>query len=231
MTSIGASSPAQSVQSKGIDMPHHYAQLTCTESVKAAQRHYGTHLHNARRAASEGPGGKLSPREIDFIAVRDSFYMATVSDSDWPYVQHRGGDHGFLRVLDPKTLAFPDFRGNLQYLSVGNLSHNNRVSLILVDYPNRRRLKILGHARTIDAAEVGASAPALLGLLQADEAAGSAKKVERVMLIDVDAYDWNCAQHITPRFTEQEIEPRLHALQQRTVQLEAQLRALGIEPQ
>lgn len=212
-------------------MPHRYAKLTCTESVEAAQRHYGTHLHNIRRAASDGPGGELSPREIDFIAARDSFYMATVSESDWPYVQHRGGDRGFLRVLGPKTLAFPDFRGNLQYLSVGNLGHNNRVSLILVDYPNRRRLKILGHAQTIDAAEIGAGAPALLGLLQTGEAAVSAREVERVMLIDVEAYDWNCAQYITPRFTEREIETRLHVLQQRIAQLETQLRESGIEPQ
>lgn len=226
--------PRYAVQLRAIEMPHRYAQLTFTESVQAAQRQHGSHLQNARRTAADGPSEELGPQETDFIAARDSFYMATVSDNGWPYIQHRGGERGFLKVISPTTLAFPDFRGNMQYLSVGNLSHDNRVSLILVDYPNRRRLKLLGHARVIgidDIDTVAPGLPKLQALLQSGAAPGHTRKIERIMLINVVAHDWNCPQYITPRYTEEEFEPRLHALKQRIAWLEAQLRESGSESQ
>jgi hypothetical protein len=198
-------------------MPHRYAELTATEAVRAAQERYGTREHNARREARSGPNAALGPRETAFIAERDSFYMATVSETGWPYVQHRGGPAGFLEVIGPTTLAFADFRGNLQYVSVGNLAHDTRVSLILVDYANRRRLKILGHARVVD---VGTAPPELMAQVQV---ADYGTQVERLMLIEVEAFDWNCSQHITPRFTEREVQAALQPLKERIAGLEARL--------
>ncbi len=208
-------------------MPRRFAQLTFTDSVKAAQTHYGTRSHNERYEASETANDALGAREREFIAARDSFYLATVSETGWPYVQHRGGAPGFLKVLDAQTLVFADLRGNLQYQSVGNLGNNDRVCLILVDYPQRRRLKLLGHARIIDLAEIGERAPALLGQLPIADAGA---KVERVLLIEVEAFDWNCAQHITPRFSEREVNAMIAPLHQLIAVLETQLRQLGCEP-
>lgn len=170
-------------------------------------------------AATRGEGTGLGAREIAFIAARDSFYMATVSDTGWPYVQHRGGPVGFLKVLGPTTLGFADFRGNRQYLSVGNLDHDDRVALILMDYPNRRRLKLLGRARLVTPAQ----APSVLA-----GPAAPAGDIERLMLIEVAAFDWNCALHITPRYTEPELVPLLQSLRARIDTLETLLRRAGI---
>ena len=211
-------------------MPRRFAQLTFTDSVKAVQARYGTRSHNERYEASAQDNVELGAREREFIAARDSFYLATVSESGWPYVQHRGGGAGFLKVLDAKTLAFADFRGNLQYQSVGNLGRDDRVSLILVDYAQRRRLKLLGHARVIDvdqSAAAGDLMPAWPGQLPIDDAGG---KVERVLLIVVEAFDWNCSQHITPRFSECEMQQAINPLQQRIAVLEARLHELACEP-
>jgi len=205
-------------------MPRRFAQLTFTDRVKAVQARYATRAQNQRFEASEISNTTLGAREQAFIAARDSFYLATVSETGWPYVQHRGGRPGFLKVLDAQTLAFADLRGNLQYQSVGNLEGNDRVCLILVDYPQRRRLKLLGHARSIELAE---AAPALLEQLHSD---ADGAQVERVMLIEVEAFDWNCARHITPRFSEGEVQDLLRPLQQRVALLEARLRQLGDEP-
>lgn len=209
-------------------MTRRFAQMTFTDRVKAAQTHYGTRSHNERYEASALDNAALGAREREFIAARDSFYLATVSETGWPYVQHRGGRPGFLKVLDAKTLAFADFRGNLQYQSVGNLNGNDRVCLFLVDYPQRRRLKLLGHARVIDLAQAEALSPALLGQLQINEAGG---KVERVLLIEVEAFDWNCPQYITPRFSERELQLAIDPLRLRIAELEARLRELGSEQQ
>lgn len=208
-------------------MPRRFAQLTFTDRVKAVQAHYGTRAHNQRYEASETSNTTLGAREREFIAARDSFYLATVSETGWPYVQHRGGRRGFLKALDGKTLAFADLRGNLQYQSVGNLGGNDRVCLILVDYPQRRRLKLLGHARIIDLAAVDERAAALLGQLQVDDAGA---QIERVLLIEVEAFDWNCARHITPRFSAREVQELIDPLRQRIAVLEARLRRLGDEP-
>ena len=169
-----------------------------TDGVKAAQDNYGSRTRLERFAAISGPNDELSAREADFIAQRDTFYIATVNEDSWPYVQHRGGPPGFLRVIGPKCLAYADFRGNTQLVSVGNVSSNDRVSLILMDYPNRRRLKILGHMRVEDSSSVSKKD------LAAVELPDYRAQVERVVYIDLVAFDWNCPQHITQRYTESE---------------------------
>ena len=179
-------------------MIHRFADVTFTDGVKAAQEYYGSRAHNERLQTKFGPNDQLGPREADFIAQRDTFYLATVSETGWPYVQHRGGPTGFLKVLGPKQLAYADFRGNTQLISIGNVSNNDRCSLILMDYPNRRRLKVLGHMRVKDTATVSSEVLAKVG--DPDYRA----RVERVVTIDVDAFDWNCPQHITRRYTESE---------------------------
>jgi predicted pyridoxine 5'-phosphate oxidase superfamily flavin-nucleotide-binding protein len=199
------------------EMSRHFAALAYTASVRAAQRRYeGRELD----AAPDHPAVELGPRECEFIAARDSFYLSTVSETGWPHVQHRGGPAGFLRVVGLATLAFADFSGNRQYVSVGNLAQNDRAALILMDYPNRRRLKILGHVEIIDvssphsdqlAGTVTPQGDFLRGAVDADflakmNLAGDAPggRIERILVIRVAAFDWNCSQHITPRFTESE---------------------------
>jgi uncharacterized protein len=145
--------------------------------------------------------------------------MATVSETGWPYVQHRGGPSGFLKVLDDKTLGFADFRGNRQYISVGNIAANDRVALILMDYPNRARLKILAH---MSARELAAE-PDLAARLAVP---GYKAKPERALLLRLETFDWNCSQHIVPRFTLAEIETAVAPLHGRIAVLEAENRAL-----
>lgn len=180
-------------------MSHRFAEIAFTDSVRAAQEGYGSRAHNERLEAVAGPNDILGPKESDFIARRDTFYLATVSETGWPYVQHRGGPVGFLKVVDAKTLAYPDFRGNTQLISTGNASNNDRCSLILMDYPRRKRLKIFGHMKVQDVD----SAP--VGLLEQLELPDYQAKVERAVVIKVSAFDWNCPQHITRRYTEAEI--------------------------
>ena len=174
-------------------MSHQFAEIMFTDSVKSAQEQYGSRARLERFAANAGPNDELTDREAEFIALRDTFYMATVNEDGWPYVQHRGGPAGFLRVVGPKQLAYPDFRGNTQLVSVGNVSGNDRVSLILMDYPNRRRLKILGHMRVENSAS---------------ELPNYGAQIERLVSIDVVAFDWNCPQYITQRYTEVEFAQR-----------------------
>lgn len=179
-------------------MTHRFADIAFTNSVKAVQEHYGSRAQNEHLQSDFGPNDQLSQREASFIAERDTFYLATVSESGWPYVQHRGGPVGFLKVLGPNKLAYADFRGNKQLISVGNVSNNDRCSLILMDYPKRRRLKLLGHMHVVDAQIVPPD------VLVQVEAADYREIVERIVLIDVAAFDWNCPQHIKQRYTEQE---------------------------
>ncbi len=178
-------------------MTHRFADITFTDSVKSTQKQYGSQSRNERLQSDYGPNDQLTAREADFIALRDSFYVASVSQTGWPYVQHRGGPAGFLRVLS-NQLAYADFRGNTQLISVGNLSANDRCSLILMDYPNRQRLKLVGHMRIKDARTVSAE------ILAQVELPDYRARIERVALIDVVAFDWNCPQHITRRYTEAE---------------------------
>lgn len=183
-------------------MTHKFANITFTDSVKSAQEHYGSRTHNERLQAMAGPNDQLGPREAQFIALRDTFYLATVNESGWPYVQHRGGPAGFLKVLGARRLAYADFRGNTQLISTGNVSMNDHCSLILMDYPGRKRLKILGHMHVEDADIVEPEITEIVNL--PDYKA----RVERIVFIDIAAYDWNCPQHITRRYTEAEIEAR-----------------------
>jgi hypothetical protein len=179
-------------------MTHRFADIAFTNSVKAAQSAYGSREQNERLQTMAGPNDLLGPREVEYIAERDTFYLATVGESGWPYVQHRGGPKGFLKVLNPKQLVYADFRGNKQLISVGNVSVDDRCSIILMDYPNRQRLKLLGYMHVQDA---GSASPEVLEQVRADNYRG---RVERVVIIDVVAFDWNCPQHITHRYTEAE---------------------------
>jgi predicted pyridoxine 5'-phosphate oxidase superfamily flavin-nucleotide-binding protein len=177
---------------------HRFAEIAFTDSVKAAQEEYGSRARIQRMQAIAGPNDELGAREAEFIEQRDTFYLATIGETGWPYVQHRGGPVGFLKVLSPRQLAYADFRGNTQLISVGNVSSNDRCSLILMDYVNRQRLKVLGHMRVEDAATVDPRN------LEAVHLPGYKARVERVVFIDIAAFDWNCPQHITPRYTEAE---------------------------
>jgi predicted pyridoxine 5'-phosphate oxidase superfamily flavin-nucleotide-binding protein len=200
-------------------MTHRFSELMFTPAVRRLQEADGSREAYARFEAPNAPAGdRFTDREAAFVAARDSFYLATVSETGWPYVQHRGGPAGFLKVLDDRTLGFADYRGNRQFVSVGNLAGDDRVSLFLVDYPSRRRLKILGRARMVDAA----SEPALMRRL----GEGAAGRVERGILIAVEGFDWNCPQHITPRFTGAEIAEAVAPLHARLQALEAENAAL-----
>jgi predicted pyridoxine 5'-phosphate oxidase superfamily flavin-nucleotide-binding protein len=142
-----------------------------------------------------GPNDRLTGDEAEFIAGRDGFYLATVSASGWPYLQHRGGPRGFVRTLDEHTLGYADFGGNRQYISMGNLADDDRAALFFMDYANRQRLKLLGHVSVSHDAE----------LIERLAVPGYEARLERAVLIRVEAFDWNCPQHITPRYTEEEI--------------------------
>jgi predicted pyridoxine 5'-phosphate oxidase superfamily flavin-nucleotide-binding protein len=183
-------------------MTQAYAKTMFGEAAKRYQEQHGSRAQYERAAERGEIGDALSSMEQDFIARRDSFYLASVTEDGWPYVQHRGGPKGFLRVLDGKTLAFADFSGNKQFITAGNLATNDKVALFLMDYPYQARLKVIGHARIVE----GDTA------LEAKvRVAGYAAKVDWVMVVDVVAYDWNCSQHITPRWTKEEIEAVLGA--------------------
>lgn len=185
-------------------MARRYTALTFTDSVKETQTHFGSRATAAKVEAWDIDDEHLSVDVAGFIAERDSFYMATVNEDGWPYLQYRGGPKGFLKVLDDATLGFADFRGNKQYISTGNLRENDRVALFFMDYPNRKRLKVMARTEVFDAAE----RPELLARLE-DE--GYRARVERIVLFHVVAFDWNCPQHITPRFTEEELAERKRA--------------------
>jgi predicted pyridoxine 5'-phosphate oxidase superfamily flavin-nucleotide-binding protein len=184
--------------------------------ARALQEAAGSRASYARMEADAGDADILTDRELGFIAARDSFYMASISEDGWPYVQHRGGPAGFLRQIAGNRIGFADYRGNRQYLSAANLAADDRVSLFLMDYPNRRRLKLIGHAHTSDdAADIAA-------LMVPDYAA----EPERALVIDVIGFDWNCPQHITPRFTEAEIAQGTQPLRDELARLRARVAEL-----
>lgn len=202
-------------------MAKKFAEIAFTESVKRQQEKYGSRRQYERVEQVER-GTEIGFAEADFIHERDSFYLATVGETGQPYVQFRGGAAGFLKVLDKKTLAYADFRGNLQYVSVGNLAENNRAALILMDYPNRRRLKIFARIEVVEATD----APDLIEKLK-DE--NYPAKIERAMILRVEAFDWNCPQHITPRYTNEEIREINQPLYEHIENLEAEIRRLKSE--
>jgi predicted pyridoxine 5'-phosphate oxidase superfamily flavin-nucleotide-binding protein len=205
-------------------MSHRFADIAFTGSVKALQEQYRSRPQNERLQRAGAAHAALGDAETAFVAERDSFYMATVSETGWPYVQHRGGPPGFLKVLGPTKLAFADFRGNTQLISAGNAAANDRVSLILMDYRHRQRLKILGRIRFEDASRADAA------IVRAVQPTSYRGRVERVATIEVDAFDWNCPQHITPRFSEAEVREAVQPLRARIAELEAKLASLGEVP-
>lgn len=197
-------------------MPNAFATISFTDSVKAAQTRYGSRESNQRFEDAEDAGNTLGEFETEFIQMRDSFYQATISENGWPYVQHRGGPQGFLKVLDSRTIGFADFKGNRQYISVGNLNANARISIILMDYPNRRRLKIWGTTRIVHMED----APEILAKLEMTDYRA---RVERGILIQVEAVEWNCPQHITPRYSKPEIERVIQPLLEENRLLKAEI--------
>lgn len=190
-----------------------FRSIAFTPLVKELQERYGSRRQYQRMEQSGDEQDRLTDFEKEFISQRDSFYWANTSVTGWPYVQHRGGPMGFLKVIDDKTLAFADFRGNKQYISTGNLLSDDRVAMIMVDYPRQARLKVLGHVEIFEAEK---AKPWLERVrLPSYEAV-----VERVFVIHIAAFDWNCPQHITPRYTAEEIRESMNALEQRMHSLE-----------
>lgn len=195
-------------------MAEKFLELLMTPAVAREQERY---FGQSQRMPGGAKRDALTDDEIQFIGARDSFYMATVSESGWPYMQHRGGQPGFLRVISPTQLAFADYKGNRQTLSTGNVAVNDRVCLFMMDYPQRTRLKILGHARVEDARQH----PELVAQFAEP---GVQRIVERLFIIDVVSFDWNCPKYITPRYTAAEVEEAVAPLRQRIAELEAQIK-------
>jgi predicted pyridoxine 5'-phosphate oxidase superfamily flavin-nucleotide-binding protein len=198
-------------------MAYNFGSLIFTSRIKALQEKYGSRRQYARREGSGTEESKVGPQEAEFLAERDSFYMATVGEGGWPYIQHRGGAKGFVRVIDEQTIAFADLRGNKQYITTGNVMTDDRVALIFLDYPRRTRLKLLGHAQILEGKD---ASPWIAKLDQHDGV------IERVFVIQIEASDWNCPQHITPRFTEDEIRDALAPWTERIEALEKENKAL-----
>ena len=194
-------------------MAHNFGSLVFTPLVKALQEKYGSRRQYARLESGHPSRDLLGPDESAFMEDRDSFYLATVGSSGWPYIQHRGGPKGFLKVIDDHTIAFADFRGNKQFISTGNLGTDNRIALIMVDYPRQARLKILGRVEIFE----GEAAWEWIERLRDP---GYKAVIERVYVIRVEAFDWNCPQHITPRFTAEQIQEALAPFERRLEELE-----------
>lgn len=182
-------------------MPHTFAKTMFSDASKQLQERFGSRASYERMSQFGVGEQEIGPYEAEFIAARDSFYMSTVTPDGWPYIQHRGGPTGFLRVLDPHTLAFADYSGNKQYISAGNLSVNDRAALFLMDYPNRTRLKIIGHMQMLEPGEDPALEAQVAPLVSG---AKRGPKVERIYRLQVVGFDWNCNQHITQRFSLEE---------------------------
>jgi predicted pyridoxine 5'-phosphate oxidase superfamily flavin-nucleotide-binding protein len=197
-------------------MAQNYMNMVLTPAVREAQdKYFGRHQWVENAPAID----TLTPEETEFIEARDSFYMATITENSWPYVQHRGGPVGFVHVLGSNLLGFADFKGNRQLVSTGNLSRTDRVALFMMDYPKGERLKLFGHVKVLDARDHQDLAAQL-----AHESLRM--KVERVFLIDVVGYDWNCGQYITPRYDVAYMERQLAPLKTRIAELEAENAAL-----
>ena len=194
------------------------SDIAFTPAVKALQERNGSRAGYGRMEEKGGWRDTVTPDLAAFLAERDSFYLATASGEGRPYIQHRGGPKGFLKILDDKRLAFADFGGNRQYITAGNLSENDRASIFLMDYAGRRRIKVWGRARVVE------DDPALLERLLEP---GYKAKPERAIIFEVEAWDANCPQHITPRYSEDEIAPALAKLQARIDELEAEVKRLG----
>jgi predicted pyridoxine 5'-phosphate oxidase superfamily flavin-nucleotide-binding protein len=197
-------------------MGNKYLEIAATDGVKQVQERLGSRSGYARREGGPTKHHRLGPEEISFIEAQNTFFLASVSETGWPYIQHRGGPKGFLKVLDENTIGFPEFSGNRQYISFGNILQNSRVSLFLLHYRNRERLKIFGQATLVERGQ----SPDLLKRL---ETANLPSKVECGIIIQVEAFDWNCSQYIVPRFSEEEVSSLVDPLKQRIEELEAKI--------
>jgi uncharacterized protein len=197
-------------------MSSHYLDIATTPSVAAAQVRYNG---RARPTAEGTASDRLGPNETAFIQSLDGFYLGTVSESGWPYIQYRGGAPGFLRVLAPDRIGFADFAGNRQYLTTGNLNANQKVALFLMDYAERRRLKVLGHATIVDPNDDDILARVLT-------IPDYRAKVERLIEIRIEAFDWNCSRHIMPRFSATDVADALAVRDQRIAELTAEIERL-----
>ncbi len=196
-------------------MGHKFADTVFTASVKAVQTEKGSRNSYAAMEGANDFNDVLGQAEAEFISRRDSFYMASVGETGWPYVQHRGGPPGFIKILDEQRIGYADYSGNRQYISVGNLNNNDRVCLFFMDYPNRRRLKVLGRVEIISLEQQD--------ILSQLEDGHFRAHVERGMLITIEGYDWNCPQFITPRFSEGEVSSVMQALRDENLKLQKQL--------
>ena len=201
-------------------MAHSYHEIAFTPAILDLQVDAGSRDGYAAMGEGERYADILTDREAGFIAQRDSFYMASVSETGWPYVQHRGGPAGFMKVLDGKTIGFVDYAGNRQYVSTGNVRHDDRVSLFFMDYPNRRRLKMFGRVRIVDNAETD--------IIAALEDPDYPVQIERAFLITVEGFDWNCPAHITPRYTDIQVEAALGELRAENQRLREQVEQGGL---
>jgi len=195
-----------------------FTEIAFTDDVKTIQSEFGSRKNYVRMEQNPAPT-KLPEEAKGFIEKSDIFYQATVGTNGWPYVQHRGGPKGMLKVLSDNQIGYADFRGNKQYLSVGNIQSNNKVSLIIMDYPSKARLKIWAQAHIVTKADD----PKLIEQLQNPE---YKTPVERGIILTIEAFDWNCPQHIKPRFTEQEIAEWFEPHQQKIIELEAEIKLL-----
>jgi hypothetical protein len=200
-------------------MAHQFGSFVFTPVVKALQERHGSRRQYAKLERASDAPDRLGVDESSYIADRDSFYMASVGASGWPYIQHRGGPKGFLKVVDDRTLAFADFSGNRQFISAGNLMTDDRVALILVDYPHQARLKILGRAEILE----GEPAQAWVSRVRDP---GYKAVIERVFVIHLEAFDWNCQQHITPRYTEHEVQEAMAPVESHVQELEQEVARL-----
>ncbi|MFE2729433.1 pyridoxamine 5'-phosphate oxidase family protein [Kitasatospora sp. NPDC059327] len=196
-----------------------YAHLAYTDEVRLVQREQGSELSAVRQLAHGDEPEELTEAEAGFIQSRDGFYLASVSETGWPYVQFRGGPPGFAQVVDERTIAFAEVRGNRQYISTGNIRADGRVALFFMDYARQARLKLFGRA-SVQELEKN---PELDRRLLATRTEG---RVERLMTVHVEGFNWNCPQHITPRFSEAELRPHLDQLQERMAALEEENRVL-----
>ena len=204
-------------------MTDRYLEIATSDAVKHLQERWGSRSSYGRLESGPVTNHELGPEEVEFIEAQDTFFLASVNENGWPYIQHRGGPPGFLKVLDNNLLGFPDFKGNRQYLSFGNIVKNPRVSLFLIDYPARARLKIFGHAKFVE----GDNLPEALRKVENDPGAHT---VERGIVIQVEAFHLNCPKYIVPRFTEAQVRTVIDPLVKRINDLEAKLAGLSTTP-
>jgi uncharacterized protein len=204
-------------------MTDRYLEIATSDTVKELQERWGSRSAYCRLESGPLTNNQLGPEEIAFIEAQDSFFLASLNDSGWPYIQHRGGPPGFLKVLGNNQLGFPDLKGNRQYLSFGNILKNPRVSLFLIDYPARARLKIFGQAKLVE----GDNLPAALRKIENDP---GTTPIERGIIVEVEAFHWNCPKYIVPRFTEAQVRTVVAPLVERIHDLEAELARLSTKP-